>query len=278
MAGIAARVKQWPPTGRKGQSKREQALILKTDARSILEFAGPIESSTLSSARDGKAVPYRVIQLLLASLIAYITEVEVEEVNIKKLLAALERIEDTVTATKTNTEDIKYSNNHTRSNQETAARSNSAQLWSKIAARTTDLPPSVTTRMTGASAAPPISRWSDREITVQIKDPKESKTLQQHSSAFANIIQIANAAIAKSKCINNGVQTTNKMTSYITTAMILRSGDVKLHAADAATAEKLKKSREEWQGCLGKSAKVKLPSYEIFLSDIPIASFDILKQ
>jgi hypothetical protein len=116
MAGIAARVKQWPPTGRKGQSKREQALILKTHARSILEFAGPIESSTLSSARDGKAVLYRVIQPLLASLIAYITEVEAEEVNIKKLLTTLERIEDTVTATKTNTKDIKYSNNYTRSN------------------------------------------------------------------------------------------------------------------------------------------------------------------
>jgi hypothetical protein len=50
--------------------------------------------------------------------------------------------------------------------------------------------------------------------------------------------------------------------------MILRSGDVKLHAADAVTAEKLKKSREEWQGCLGKSAEVKLPSYGIILSDI----------
>jgi hypothetical protein len=83
MAGIAARVKQWPPTGRKAQSKREQALILKTDARSILEFAGPTESATLSSARDGKAVPYRVIQPLLASLITYITEVEAEEINVK---------------------------------------------------------------------------------------------------------------------------------------------------------------------------------------------------
>ena len=36
------------------------------------------------------------------------------------------------------------------------------------------------------------------------------------------------------------------MTLYITTAMILRSRDVKLHTADAATVEKLKKSREEW--------------------------------
>jgi hypothetical protein len=158
MAGIAARVKQWPPTGRKGQSKREQALILKTDARSILEFAGPMESSTLSLARDGKAVPYCVIQPLLASLIAYITKVEAEEVNIKKLLATLEHIKDTVTATKTNTEDIKYSNNHTCSNQETATKSNSTQLWSKIAVRTTDLPLLVTTRMTGALAALPISR------------------------------------------------------------------------------------------------------------------------
>jgi hypothetical protein len=65
MAGIAARVKQWPLTGRKAQNKREQALILKTDARSILDFAGPIESATLSatlsSARDGKAVPYPTI-------------------------------------------------------------------------------------------------------------------------------------------------------------------------------------------------------------------------
>jgi hypothetical protein len=166
MAGIAARVKQWPPTGRKAQNKREQALILKTDARSILDFAGLTESATLSSARDGKAVPYRVIQPLLASLITYITEVEAEEVNVKKLLSTLERIEDTVTATKTNTEDIKYSNNHVRPIQEAAAKANGAQLWSKIAARATSLPPSVTTRMTGASAAPPISRWSDREITV----------------------------------------------------------------------------------------------------------------
>jgi hypothetical protein len=60
--------------------------------------------------------------------------------------------------------------------------------------------------------------------------------------------------------------------------MILRSRDVKLHTADAAIAEKLKKSREEWQRRLGKSAEVKLLLYRIILLDIPIALFDILKQ
>jgi hypothetical protein len=92
MVGIAARVKQWPPTSRKAQNKREQALILKTYARSILDFAGPTESTTLSLARDGKAVLYRVIRPLLASLIMYITEVKAEEVNVKKLLSTLEHI------------------------------------------------------------------------------------------------------------------------------------------------------------------------------------------
>jgi hypothetical protein len=35
------------------------------------------------------------------------------------------------------------------------------------------------------------------------------------------------------------------MTLYITTAMILRSGDIKLHVVDAAIVGKLKKSKEE---------------------------------
>jgi hypothetical protein len=130
--------------------------------------------------------------------------------------------------------------------------------------------------MTGSSTAPPISTWEARELQVRINDPEHTKTLAAHPNASTNIIRITNTAIAKSGKLNGALTTGSK--TWITTARIQRSGDIVLHAVDAPTAERLRENRSEWQRCLGQKAEVRVPTFGVILSDIPISSVDLARQ
>lgn len=111
-----------------------------------------------------------------------------------------------------------------------------------------------------------------------MNNPELSAEWRAKPNTAEFLIKTVNHQILQSSNINNaqttassqgvtGAQNTHKR--WIRAAKMLQNGDVFLYAWDVRTAETLIHWKEDWIRCLGKDARVQLPTYGMVVSDIP---------
>ena len=219
-------------------------------------------------------MPASIAKLLCESVLEFLELEREEQSTGGVLLAAIQRIEDTINrgSTGLNTSQITTGNASTSF----LHRSNGGvpvSYASKLAAA----PPA------GSSTQGPrntkiSSSIEAREIRIRVNDKEAVKKLEAYQKTSLHIVNtvneaITNSGVAKSGNHNNGARTT--VSDWIHSARILSSKDILLLAKDAPTAERLVYRRQDWQTVFGPKAKVLVPTFGVVVSNIPLQSIDL---